>query len=113
MSFLSMKMPLGRPNWVKIFEQLPVLVEFLDAVVPAVADIEMACLVHRQAMRHFELTATDAMLAPLLDELAFGCRTSSPGHCDRGRRHGRRDEDGAVGVIITALGSLKVVESLP
>src|SRR6202000_3036724 len=53
----------GPPELGEDLQQLAVLVEFLNAVVPAVADIKMALAVHRQAMRHFELAAIDAMFA--------------------------------------------------
>ena len=56
----------------ELAEQLAVLGENLDAVVVAVADIEIALGIHRQAVWHAELARTGTRGAPLLDELAIG-----------------------------------------
>ena len=49
MSFLSMKIPLGRLNCGQSAMNLPVLIEDLDAVVPAVADEQTALRIEREA----------------------------------------------------------------
>ena len=87
----------GAPELGEDLQQLAVLVEFLDAIVPAVADIKMARLVHRHAMRHFELAAIDAVFAPLLDELAAGVEFHHPGIVSGTGFMAVADEDGAAG----------------
>ena len=58
-------MPLGRPNWVQIWSNLPSWSNFWMRLLSAVADIEMALAGPSPGMRHFELAATDAVLRPI------------------------------------------------
>src|SRR5689334_21613337 len=56
-----------------LFEELAVLIEDLNAIVPAVADKEASLGIKGERVRHFELARAAAMAAPLLDEFAvFG-----------------------------------------
>ena len=48
----------------ELAEELAVLGEDLDAVVVAVADIQIALGIHRQAVRHAELAGPGARLSP-------------------------------------------------
>ncbi len=65
-----MKIPLGRLNWRISVDEIAVLVEDLDAVVVAVADVEPALGVEGERVRLVEFAGTGAELAPRLDQFA-------------------------------------------
>src|SRR6185369_7189879 len=60
-------------------QQLAVLVEDRDAVVPAVADEQPPAAVQGDGVRHLELSRCAAARTPLLDELATGVELDDPG----------------------------------
>src|SRR5262249_49485351 len=60
----------GDDQVVPHFEQLPGLVEHLDADIVAVRDVETASRIETNRVRNAELSELAAQLAPLLDVLA-------------------------------------------
>src|SRR6185503_3041090 len=53
-----------------LIDELPILIEYLDAAVAAVRDENAAARVDRDAVRRIEFTWSRSTLAPRLDELA-------------------------------------------
>src|SRR5262245_54826700 len=70
MSFLSMKMPLGRPTCFHEARSFSILIEHLHSGVRPVTDKQPAARIQCQCTRAFELVRTRTVPAPLLDVLA-------------------------------------------